>query len=265
MSWKLFEGDCLEIMPKEIKDHTIDMILCDLPYGMTKCKWDSIIPFDLLWKEYNRVIKENGAIILTGSQPFSASLINSNRKMFRYEWIWEKTRATGFLNAKKMPLKNHENILVFYKKLPTYNPVMTKGKPYVTTYKNESRIYNITKNKEHTTYNTGERYPKSVLKIKSESGKGLHPTQKPVELFEYLIKTYTNKGDLVLDNCAGSGTTSVAAELTGRNSILIENEPEYCDIIRKRLSKIIDDHTSPNALSLDIFIGGSKEKGALSV
>jgi len=242
MAWKLFEGDCLEIMPLEIEDNSIDMILCDLPYGTTACKWDTIIPFKPLWREYERVIKDNGAIVLTASQPFTSVLVNSNIDLFRYEWIWEKEQGINFLFAEKQPMKVHENILVFYKKQPIYNPSMIKGNKYISgegksgeTLKGFA-IKKITKNE-------GTRYPRTIQYFKRENGK--HPTQKPVKLFEYLIKTYTNEGDLVLDNCAGSGTTGVACEITNRNSILIEQEPEYCNIIRKRMSEINLDIYNP--------------------
>jgi site-specific DNA-methyltransferase (adenine-specific) len=246
MAWKLFEGDCLEIMPVEIEDNSIDMILCDLPYGTTACKWDTIIPFKPLWLEYERIIK-GGAIVLTASQPFTSQLVMSNPKLFRYELIWEKTMATNFFMAKKMPQKKHENILIFYDKLPTYNPQMVEGKPYKMKG-GTKRYVGVHKNKvtiKTPIQNDGFRYPSSVQKISNADYHAEHPTQKPVKLFEYLIKTYTNPGDVILDNCAGSGTTGVAAEITGRNSILIEKEPEYCEIIKKRLSEINLDQYQP--------------------
>nr|CAH2570333.1 methyl transferase [uncultured archaeal virus] len=237
MAWKLFEGDCLEIMPLEIEDKSIDMILCDLPYGTTACKWDTPLPLDELWVEYKRVIRDNGAIILTASQPFTTTLIYSNIEMFRYEWIWEKEQGTGFLNANRRPLKKHENILIFSKHQTLYNPQMI-GTEIRTIKRNPDKITDVyvadMPLPQISTYNS--KYPTSIIKFNCQ--RGLHPTQKPVALFEYLIKTYTNEGDLVLDNCAGSGTTGVACEITNRNSILIEKEPEYCDIIRNRLSEI---------------------------
>lgn len=236
MAWKLFEGDCLEIMPLEIEDKSIDMILCDLPYGTTACKWDTIIPFKPLWREYERIIKDNGAIVLTASQPFTTRLISSNYDMFRYEWIWEKSNGGGFLNANRQPLKRHENILIFSNEQSVYNPLKTKGTPYSCRSSAAGETTQDQTVAGWVTENDGSRYPTSILKISNDIG--LHPTQKPVKLFEYLIKTYTNEGDLVLDNCAGSGTTGVACEITNRNSILIEKEPEYCDIIRNRLSEI---------------------------
>lgn len=232
---KVYHGDCLEVM-KDIPDGSVDMILADLPYGTTRNRWDSIIPLDKLWDQYERVIKIDGAIVLTAQTPFDKVLGMSNLKMLRYEWIWEKTQGTGHLNAKKMPMKNHENILVFYKRLPTYNPQMTIGEPYTQKSGRASSNYNpqiqvVTKNK-------GERYPLTVQRFKSE--KGFHPTQKPVELFEYLIKTYTNKDDIVLDNCIGSGTTAVAAINTNRNFIGIEKEWEYCEIANERIKETIE-------------------------
>lgn len=229
---KIIHGDCLEEM-KNIKDKSIDMVLCDLPYGTTRNKWDSIIPLDELWEQYNRIIKDNGAIVLTAQTPFDKVLGCSNLKMLRYEWIWQKTQGTGHLNAKKMPMKNHENILVFYKKLPTYNPQKTVGTPY--TQKSGKASGNYGSQVQVITENSGERYPLTVQLFKSN--KGLHPTQKPVELFEYLIKTYTNEGDVVLDNCIGSGTTAVAAISTGRNFIGIEQEWEYCEVANQRIEE----------------------------
>lgn len=231
---KIHHGDCLELM-KDIPDGSIDMILCDLPYGTTQNKWDSVIPLDRLWEQYNRIIKDNGAIVLTAQTPFDKVLGASNLKMLRYEWIWKKTSGTGHLNAKKMPMKNHENILVFYKKLPKYNPQFTKGKPYDVVYSTHSKNYGKQKDGIRT-INDGFRYPLTVQEFKYDKEK-LHPTQKPVELFEYLIKTYTNEGETVLDNCIGSGTTAIAALNTSRFFIGIEKEKEYVDIANKRIEE----------------------------
>ena len=231
---KLLHGDCLEEM-KKVEDKSIDMILCDLPYGTTACKWDTIIPFEPLWEQYERIIKDNGAIVLTASQPFTSALVMSNIKMFRYEWIWEKSMPVGYLDAKRKPLKCHENLCVFYKKLPTYNPQFWLSLPY--NHKGRSKdAEQYRKVKKVAIKNNGERYPLSFIKIKNNERR-LHPTQKPVALFEYLIKTYTNEGDLVLDNCAGSGTTGVACQNTGRDFILIEREEEYCKIAEARLKQ----------------------------
>ena len=233
--FKLYKGDCLEIM-KDIQDKSVDMILCDLPYGTTQNKWDSIIPLDKLWEQYNRIIKDNGAITLFAQTPFDKVLGVSNLKMLKYEWIWEKEQGTGFLNAKKMPLKNHENILIFYKKPPIYNPQMRKGKPY--TLERNTFTVNYGKQVDMVrTENTGERYPLTILKFKRDKEK-LHPTQKPVALLEYLIKTYTNEGEIVLDNCMGSGSTGVACMNTNRKFIGIELDENYFNIAKERIEKI---------------------------
>lgn len=230
----LIYGDCLEKM-KEIPDKTIDMILCDLPYGKTRNKWDSVISLDKLWEQYNRIIKDNGAITLFAQTPFDKVLGVSNFKMLKYEWIWEKEQGTGFLNAKKMPLKNHENILIFYKKPPTYNPQMKKGKPY--TLERNTFTVNYGKQVDMVrTENTGERYPLTILKFKRDKEK-LHPTQKPVALLECLIKTYTNEGEIVLDNCMGSGSTGVACINTNRNFIGIEKDENYFNIACNRIKE----------------------------
>lgn len=222
---------------KNIPDKSIDMILADLPYGTTACKWDSVIPFDLLWREYKRVIKNGGAIVLTAQPPFDKALANSNIKQFRYEWIWEKEQGTGFFNAKRMPLKNHENILVFYDRLPTYNPQMRTGfKPYKTVKGHHGDNYGKQDDKVVVTESNGERYPLTVLRFGRDKDK-FHPTQKPVALFEYLIRTYTNEGETILDNVIGSGTTAIAALNTGRFFIGIEQEKEYVDIANKRIEE----------------------------
>ena len=233
---KIICGDCIEVMPK-LESKSIDMILCDLPYGTTTCAWDTIIPFESLWEEYKRLIRDNGAIVLTASQPFTSALVMSNPKMFRYCWIWEKEQGINFLFSKKQPIKVNEEICVFYKEQPIYNPQMMRGNPYISgkgitgeTLKGHA--------KKTVTVNKGERYPRTVIKFNRSNPKDqLHPTQKPISLFEYLIKTYTNETDSVLDNCIGSGTTLVAAERLGRNSIGIEINPEYCEIAYKRLLK----------------------------
>ena len=227
-------GDCLELM-NDIPDGSIDMILCYLPYGTTKNKWDSVIPFEPLWEQYNRVIKDNAAIVLFSQMPFTVDLVASNYKDFRYEWIWEKLSASGHLNANRMPMKKHENILVFYKKLPTYNPQFTKGKPYVATRSKHSSNYGKQKDNT-TTINDGKRYPVDIIKFNND--RGLHTTQKPVELLEYLIKTYTNEGEIVLDNCMGSGSTCVACVNTNRHYIGFELDQQYYDIACKRLDEV---------------------------
>jgi site-specific DNA-methyltransferase (adenine-specific) len=234
----VYLGDCLEIMPS-IPDKGIDMILCDLPYGTTQNKWDSVMPFNLLWMQYNRVIKDDGVIALTGQSLFSVKLILSNEEYYRYTLIWDKTKAGGFLNAKRMPLQSHEDILIFYKKLPVYNPQMVEGKPYKkrAVTNGDGKNYGKFNRAGQTAINEGVRYPRSIIKVSNDNHGSLHPTQKPVALFEYLIKTYTNEGDLVLDNCAGSGTTGIACKNLNRNYILIEKEPKYYEIILKRLNE----------------------------
>ena len=235
---KIYNEDCLVGM-NDIPDESIDMILCDLPYGTTKNKWDSIIDLDELWNHYNRIIKDNGAIVLTAQTPFDKVLGVSNLKMLKYEWIWEKTSATGHLNAKKMPMKAHENILVFYKKPPTYNPQKTTGhERKVSTAKHKRNSKNSSNYGESsaTTYDSTERYPRSVQLFSTDKQKSsLHPTQKPVALFEYLIRTYSNEGETVLDNCMGSGTTAVACMNTNRNYIGFELDKDYYELANERI------------------------------
>lgn len=235
---EIHHGDCLELM-RHIPNGSVDMILCDLPYGTTACKWDTIIPFDKLWEQYERIIKPNGAIVLTAVQPFTSALVMSNPKLFKCEWIWHKTKATNYVKARQMPMKYHESVLVFGKKAVTYNPEMEVGKPYVKVTKStasETAIFKDTRPVGSANVNHGERFPSSIQKIGNPNNGSLHPTQKPVALFEYLIRTYTNPGEVVLDNCAGSFTTAVAAENTGRRWICIEQEAKYCDIGRARLA-----------------------------
>ena len=229
------QGDCLELM-KDIPTGSIDMILCDLPYGTTsKNEWDNVIPFVPLWEQYNRIIKDNGCIALFSQLPFACDLINSNRKYFRYEWIYQKPNAAGFLNANRMPLRSHENILIFYKKLPTYNPQKTQGKPYkAKSGGRTSSNYDKFDGEWHTASIDGMRYPLDIIKFNKEQG--LHPTQKPVALLEYLIKTYTNENETVLDNCMGSGSTIVAAIKTNRNYIGFELDEKYFEIAEKRIA-----------------------------
>lgn len=228
---KIYNMDCLEGM-KLIDDKSINMILCDLPYGTTMNKWDSIIPFELIWIQYERIIKDNGAIILTADQPFTTYLIYSNPSIFRYRWVWIKDYVTGFLNAKRMPLKNTEDVLVFYKSLPTYNP---QGIKMVKKIKvNQSQREGYGKIREGKYMQESEDHPTQVL-VFGKDAETIHPTQKPVALFEYLIRTYTNKGDNVLDNCMGSGTTAIACIKTERNYIGFELNAEYHSIAEKRV------------------------------
>lgn len=245
-------GDCLDVM-KNIEDKSIDMILCDLPYGITVCKWDAIIPFDQLWEQYRRIIKDNGVIALTAVQPFTSLLICSNIEMFKYCWTWKKSKGSNFLHAPNMPLKVIEDICIFSfggikhknESIDTrmkYNPQGTKkGSTFVKHNPNTSELkYHRESHSNHTTgyFYKLENYPTTLFDFKSD--KGLHPTQKPVALFEYLIRTYTNENDLVLDNCAGSGTTAIACINTNRNYILIENNEKYYNIIKDRIKKRLE-------------------------
>ena len=239
MDVELYNGDCLEAM-KSIPDKSIDMILCDLPYETTRNRWDKMIDLEKLWEQYERIIKDNGAIVLFAQTPFDKVLGVSNLKLLRYEWIWEKTTATGHLNAKKMPMKAHENILVFYKKLPKYNPIKATGHTPVHSYtKHQDDGSNYGKTKAGISGGgSTERYPRSVQKFKTDKQKEtLHPTQKPVELLEYLIKTYTDENELVLDNCMGSGSTGVACVNTNRSFIGMELDNNYFNIAEERIYK----------------------------
>lgn len=234
---KLYKGDCLEVM-KGIPNESVDMILCDLPYGTTKCKWDNIIPFDKLWEQYNRIIKNNGAIVLFGSQPFTSLLVTSNIKDFRYEIIWEKEQAVNFAFQKKQIGKVHENICVFYKKQPTYNPQMREGfKPQRTGSEmnvlSHPRIRGGNQREDKT-----DRYPISIVKFNRDRLR-LHPTCKPIKLIEFLIKTYTNENETVLDNCMGSGSTGIACLNTNRRFIGIEKDDNYFEIAKKRIDECL--------------------------
>lgn len=240
---RLYFGDCLKLM-NYIPDKSIHLIKADLPFGTTKCKWDSIIDLPKLWRHYERIIKDDGAILLNAQTPFDKVLGASNLKLLRYEWIWEKTQATGHLNAKKMPMKAHENILVFYKNLPTYNPQKTNGHKPINSYtkyistQNNTEIYGRM-NREISGGGETDRYPRSVLVFPSDKQKNhLHSTQKPLALEKYFINTYTNKGDIVLDNVAGSGTTPVACIETGRNWIAMEKDKYNFNIANKRITKL---------------------------
>lgn len=231
----LMLGDCLERM-KEIPDGSVDLVLTDPPYGTTACKWDSIIPLEPMWEQLKRVIKPNGAIVMTASQPFTSILVCSNMEMFRYDWVYDKPAGTGFFNAKLMPLRSHESILVFYKSLPTYNPQKTTGHKRKTAKKKVVSSECYGKDISLPSYDSCERYPRSVQAFKSDKRKAnYHPTQKPVALMEYLIKTYTNEGETVLDFTMGSGTTGVAALNTGRKFIGIELDEDCFYIASSRI------------------------------
>lgn len=230
---QILHGDCLELM-EDIPDGSVDMVLCDLPYGTTQNKWDSVIDLPSMWTQYSRVIKDNGAIVLTAQTPFDKVLGASNLKLLKYEWIWLKNNGTGHLNAKKMPLKKHENVLVFYKTLPVYNAQDLVKKDVPTLRKGKKGNGSNYGKSDADAIQEYEGYPDSLLYFDRPTDT-LHPTQKPVPLFEYLIKTYTQPGDLVLDNCAGSGTTGIACRNTGRDYILMEKDPEYYEVIWKRM------------------------------
>ena len=243
----LVHADCFDVFPY-IADKSVNLILCDLPYGTTACKWDSILPFDKLWKEYERIITDNGAIVLTASQPFTSALVMSNPKMFKYEWIWKKTRYSGNLNATRMPLKAHENILVFAKGKAPYYPIKTDAPEHLIdkrknvnpsivkdggAYNGSKGFVNIRKKDD------GTRYPTTVQEFKNPNNNSLHPTQKPLELMKYLIKTYSNEDDVVMDNCMGSNTTGLACKELNRQYIGIEKEKAYYDISVKRVTECL--------------------------
>lgn len=242
----LRKGDCLEVM-KNIPDKSIDMILCDLPYGTTACKWDTIIPFEPLWEQYNRIIKENGAIVLFGSEPFSSKLRISNLKNYKYDWVWNKKSASNSLMANKRPLKEYENIIVFCKSQTTYNPQKEERiKAWTRAGKGKNKTSNIYGTKVDLYIKKEDdklSFPKSILtfsleRTEASRSKRVHPTQKPVELLEYLIKTYTNENETVLDNCMGSGSTGVACINTNRNFIGIELDDKYFEIAKKRIEDV---------------------------
>jgi site-specific DNA-methyltransferase (adenine-specific) len=243
---EVYLGDCLEIMPT-LADKSVDMILCDLPYGTTACKWDTVIPFEPLWKQYKRLIKDNGAIVLTASQPFTSTLVMSNIEWFKYEWIWDKKRPTGFALCKRQPMRQHENVLVFYNSQPTYNRQFrikdiknqrpNRVKNSIVNPYSASETTNI-KPKFSSEFDDTQKNPTSILEYSNSNHGKLHPTQKPVALFEYLIRTYTNEGEIVLDNCAGSGTTAIACINTNRKYICVKKEVKYFEIIKTRLAEI---------------------------
>lgn len=241
MLLQLHYGDCLEIMPS-IPDGSVDMILCDLPYGITaRNKWDEVIPFEPLWEQYERITKPNAAIVLFASGMFTANLMKSNEKLWRYNLVWQKTNPTGHLNAKRMPLRSHEDLCFFYRSLPTYNPQKTTGhkrKVSTASHRRNSKVSTNYGEVVYNTYDSTERFPTSVLTFatdKQQANGKIHPTQKPVALLEYLIKTYSNPGDTVLDNCMGSGSTGVACVNTSRSFIGIEKDPDYYEAAKLRI------------------------------
>ena len=252
---KLIHGDCLEKM-KDIESGSVDMILADVPYGTTACKWDTVIQLELMWLQLNRIIKPNGAIVMTASQPFTTTLISSNMKMFKYCWVWEKPKGTGHLNAKKMPMNNYEDIAVFYSKQPSYNPQWTYGKPYTSA--KSGKVDKVAKTEVSGKHfdgpnfrngSDGRRYPLRIQKIGVVERGTVHPTQKPVALMEYLIKTYTNEGDTVLDFTMGSGTTGVACKNLNRDFIGIELDENYFKIAKER----INNTKKTNQTQLELF------------
>lgn len=236
----IFEGDCIEIM-KQFPDNCIDMILCDLPYGTTQNKWDSIIPLDELWHEYKRIIKENGAILLTSQGLFTAQLMLSNPKQFKYKWVWEKSKPTNFLNAKKQPLRKYEDVCVFYKKQPVYNPQMVQGEPYDKGFRKNQLSGSYGDFQPVHVHSDGKRYPTDVIYFKTAESEGevIHPTQKPVELGRYFVRTYTNPGALVLDNTFGSGSFLLSALLEGRNFVGIEKNKDVHLFKEKEIDYIL--------------------------
>jgi site-specific DNA-methyltransferase (adenine-specific) len=228
---QLFNGDCLEKL-KEVADGIVDMVFVDLPYGTTACKWDTIIPFEPLWAQLRRVAKKTAAMVFTSTQPFTTKLVASNYEDFRYCWVWEKEQGINFLFAKRQPMKVHEDVAIFYAAQPTYNPQMTEGTPYVSGDGQTGETHKGFAKKVITT-NTGLRYPRTVQKFNRETG--LHPTQKPLPLVEYFVRTYSNENDVVLDCCMGCGTTGVACVRTGRQFVGIELDPIYFEAAKKRI------------------------------
>ena len=244
---ELWQGDCLELM-KNIPDGSVDLVLCDLPYGTTQCKWDSVIPFEPLWEQYKRIIKKNGAIVLFGAEPFTSMLICSNISWFKYNWIWQKDKATGHLNAKRQPMRTVETISVFYKNQCVYNPQLEKKpekniRPATTKRKNIQNYGSMDKESVRG-IPIDMSYPKDILRFRGcfgDKGKSNHPTEKPIALLEYLVKTYTNENDIVLDNCMGSGSTGVACVNTNRRFIGIELDEGYFEIAKKRIEEAYAD------------------------
>lgn len=264
---QLYEADCLECM-KDIPDGTIDMILCDLPYGMTQNQWDCYLPLDLLWEQYTRIIKTNGAIVLTSQGLFTAKLILSQPKLYKYKWIWEKSKPTNFLNAKKQPLRKYEDVCVFYKKQPIYNPQMISGEPYNKGVRKNQLSGSYGDFQPVHVQSSGERYPTDIIYVKTAESEGevVHPTQKPIELGRYFVRTYTKPGDVILDNTFGSGSFLVAALMEGRNFIGIEknenvalfkkNEIDYIDVAKRRLFlawKILDKQYKKNIATTNLI------------
>ena len=238
MNWRtqLLRGDCLEVLDY-VPSGSVDLVLCDPPYGTTACKWDAVVPFEAMWPQLRRVAKKNAAVVMTAAQPFTSALVMSNLKEFKYEWVWSKVRVTGHLNAKKQPMRAHENIVVFYGAQPNYHPQMTPSSGHTRgpfgRQKAATEVYGAFSD-ENRTYAASEYYPRTIIEFRAEM-QPVHPTQKPVALMEYLIRTYTNTGETVLDFTMGSGTTGVAAVNTGRNFIGIEKDDGYFQIAKERI------------------------------
>jgi len=262
----LFEGDCLDILPR-FPDHSVDMILCDLPYGSTENRWDSEIPLQPLWEQYERVVKDNGAIVLTGQHLFTARLITSNERLFKYKIVWMKSKATNFLNANRQPLRKHEDVCVFYKRAPIYNPQMSEGDPYDKGTRKDQLTGSYGDFEPVTVRSDGERYPTDVVYFKTAESEGpvWHPTQKPVALGRYLVRTFTEPGDLVLDNAFGSGSFLVAAVLGGRAFVGIEknqdsmrfkrHEIDFMDVAKRRLEEAANQRErGEDQFSLDLSV-----------
>jgi site-specific DNA-methyltransferase (adenine-specific) len=245
MKNRLINGECLEEMDKLIQEGVVvDAIICDIPFATSPCKWDTLIPFEAMWERLNKLIKPKGAIALFGIEPFSSALRMSNIKNYKYDWIWKKPKGTGFLNAKKRPLKDTENIMIFNAHHSVYNPVFSKGKPYKAKQSSKQKEIKAGENNVYKSFkvggdvktdNTGFRYPKTIIEFGVVERNTVHPTQKPVDLMEYLIKTYTNKGELVLDFTAGSFTTGVACQNTDRNFIGIEKNKDFFEVGKQRM------------------------------
>ena len=256
------QGDCLELM-KEIPNKSIDMVLCDLPYGTTRNKWDACLNFECLWEEYSRIVKSSGNVLLFSQGVFTAKTIMSNPNLFKYKIVWQKSKATNFLNAKKQPLRKHEDICVFYRCKPTYNPQMVFGKAYDKGVRKDQTSGCYNNFQPFHIKSDGERYPSDVIYFKTAETEGvvLHPTQKPVALLEYLINTYTNAGDIVLDNCMGSGSTGVACMNTNRKFIGIEKDLGYFKIAKERIENSNKSISHRKVEQDEIFGGGVNENG----
>lgn len=243
---QIYNEDCLEGMSR-IENGAVDLVLCDLPYGTTACSWDTVIPFDPLWKEYRRVLKPNGALALMAAQPFATDLINSARKLFRYDLVWEKTAPVGFANCHRMPLRSHELVLLFYRRQPTYNPQgLVKLEKPIVRKGGEARSGSVYHRLGKDSVQEYTNYPRSILRFPFR-GRRVHPTQKPVELMEYLVRTYSNPGDLVLDNCMGSGTTAVACLNSGRRFIGFEMDEKHFEVAKKRINARAAELAAPPA------------------